>query len=106
MDVAGTCRRCHDPATKRALFRACTSSVDDAAPLCSVNSTVVESLMSHTTPPEGGQLPISDLGFRKPITFLSGRLMLRRIAHNFGTLADYLSHAFSDFLFYLLYELL
>jgi hypothetical protein len=32
--------------------------------------------------------------------------MLRSIAHNFRTLANYLSHAFSGFLTYLLYELL
>lgn len=32
--------------------------------------------------------------------------MLRSIAHNFGTLANHLSHAFSGFLTYLLYELL
>ena len=31
MEVTATCRRCHDPATKRALFHACATSVDEAA---------------------------------------------------------------------------
>jgi len=48
----------------------------------------------------------SDLGFRKPIPFLSGLLMRRTFAHNFVKSAAHLSHAFSRFLIYLLYELL
>jgi hypothetical protein len=47
-----------------------------------------------------------DLGFSKPITFLSGLLMRRTLAHNFVKSAAHLSHAFSRFLIYLLYELL
>jgi hypothetical protein len=47
-----------------------------------------------------------DLGFRKPITSLSGLLTHRTLAHIFVKLASYLSQAFSGFLTYLLDELL